>query len=62
LQRVIDMKRPLVRRVARGALLGLAVVFVVAQLVPYGRAHTNPAVVVEPRWDQPSTRALAVRA
>jgi hypothetical protein len=58
----MDMKHPRVRRVARGALLGLATVFVFAQLVPYGRAHANPAAVVEPRWDQPSTRALAVRA
>jgi hypothetical protein len=56
------MTRPLVRRIARGAALALAAVFVIAQIVPYGRAHTNPAVVVEPRWDQPSTRALAVRA
>lgn len=32
------------------------------QLVPYGRAHTNPPIVSEPRWDRPETRALAVRA
>jgi hypothetical protein len=42
-----------------GALLGsLALV----QLVPYGRAHTNPPVVREPSWDSPRTRELAVRA
>jgi hypothetical protein len=39
-----------------GGLLALA------QLVPYGRDHENPPVAAEPAWDQPSTRALAVRA
>jgi hypothetical protein len=34
----------------------------VMQLVPYGRAHTNPRVVEEPDWDSPETRMLAVRA
>ena len=34
---------------------------VVIQLVPYGRAHTNPPVVKEPAWDTPETREL-VRA
>jgi len=32
------------------------------QLVPYGRDHTNPAVVSEPPWDSPATRATAVIA
>jgi hypothetical protein len=41
------------------AALGL---FALLQLVPYGRAHTNPRVVNEPAWDRPSTRALAARA
>lgn len=36
--------------------------FGILQLVPYGRDHTNPRVVLEPTWDRPSTRALAVRA
>jgi len=34
----------------------------VIQLVPYGRDHSNPRVIAEPTWDQPTTRALAVRA
>jgi hypothetical protein len=49
------------RRLLRG-LLGLALVFAVLQLVPYGRAHDNPPTRVEPRWRDPATRALAVRA
>lgn len=36
--------------------------FLLIQLVPYGRAHTNPPVTAEPAWDSPATRTLAVRA
>ena len=32
------------------------------QLVPYGHTHSNPPTIVEPAWDSPRTRALAVRA
>ena len=32
------------------------------QLVPYGRDHTNPAVVREPAWNTPRTRELFFRA
>lgn len=32
------------------------------QLVPYGRNHTNPAVLAEPNWDSPQTKQLAQRA
>ena len=34
----------------------LIVAFIVIQLVPYGREHSNPAVVAEPSWDSPQTR------
>ncbi len=40
----------------------LVVLGVAIQLVPYGRAHTNPPVRREPAWDSPTTRELAVRA
>jgi hypothetical protein len=43
-------------------VLILVVVFAAIQLVPYGRNHTNPAVVQEPNWDSPQTRSLAVTA
>lgn len=36
--------------------------FLLIQLVPYGRGHTNPPVTAEPQWDSPQTRALAQRA
>lgn len=46
-------------------LIGLAILiggFILIQLVPYGRSHSNPPVVSEPNWDSPETRALAKRA
>lgn len=46
----------------RNILIGLVVLFVLIQLVPYGRNHDNPPVVQEPTWDSPRTRELAVRA
>lgn len=36
--------------------------FLLIQLVPYGRNHTNPPVHSEPNWDSPQTRELAQRA
>ncbi len=43
-------------------ILGAAQLVGLIQLVPYGRNHTNPPLVQEPKWDSPQTRALAVRA
>ena len=46
-----------------GKILGvLAGLFILIQLVPYGRAHANPASPVEPQWDSPATKALFDRA
>lgn len=45
----------------RGAVAVVALL-VLAQLVPYGRSHSNPPTTAEPSWDSPATRALAVRA
>jgi hypothetical protein len=50
------------RRATVWGLIVLVAALVVAQLVPYGRDHTNPPVVAEPVWDSPQTRALSVRA
>ena len=52
-------------KIARVALVIIAVILVLAlliQLIPYGRNHTNPAVIVEPKWDSPKTKELAQRA
>jgi len=40
----------------------LAGLFVLFQLVPYGRAHENPPVTGTPQWDSPRTEELARRA
>jgi mono/diheme cytochrome c family protein len=42
--------------------LGLLGAFLLIQLIPYGRDHTNPAATGEPTWDAPETRALAKQA
>ena len=51
------MKRWIVRILIAGAAL-----FVLMQVVPYGRNHGNPKAVAEPKWDSPRTRALAQQA
>src|SRR5581483_3383715 len=52
----------MLRKILRWIGIALVVVLVAIQLVPYGRRHTNPPGRVEPAWDSPGTRALAVRA
>lgn len=47
--------------IVRG-LIALVALFVVIQLVPYGRDHTNPPVTQEVKWDSAQTRELAVGA
>src|SRR5262245_41898585 len=49
------------RHLLRLVVCALGLVMVM-QLVPYGRAHSNPRVIAEPAWDSPRTRELAVRA
>ena len=50
--------RPIVKR----TFISLGVLFLLLQVVPYGRSHDNPPVRQEPTWDSPETRALAERA
>lgn len=46
-----------------GIIIGLILVgFLLIQLIPYGRNHTNPPVTQEPAWDTPQTRELVKRA
>lgn len=56
------MSRPRWKTILRVIVLSVVGLFVLAQLVPYGRDHVNPPVIVEPSWDRPATRALADRA
>lgn len=44
------------------AALVLVGLFLVIQLIPYGRQHSNPAVQQEPNWPDTQTRDLAARA
>ena len=50
------------KRIALLTAGGLVLLFALAQAIPYGRAHRNPPVQAEPKWDSPRTRELAVRA
>lgn len=46
-------------------LIGLGVLvggFLLLQVLPYGRDHTNPPVVTEPAWPDTNTQVLAERA
>ena len=36
--------------------------FIFIQFIPYGKDHTNPAVIAEPKWDSLETRALFMKA
>lgn len=36
--------------------------FLLIQIIPYGRSHTNPPIVQEPDWDSSQTKELARQA
>ena len=55
------MRVPSRRFWVRGAV-GIVLVFVGIQFVPYGRDHVNPPIGAEPPWDSPDTRTLAKQA
>jgi len=42
--------------------IGVGAMFIVIQLVPYGRSHANPPVRSEPAWSAPDIRVFAARA
>jgi hypothetical protein len=52
----------MLKKIVIALLLVGAGLFLVAQLVPFGRDHTNPPVAQEPDWDSAETRALAQTA
>ncbi len=45
-----------------GTVVGVIILALAIQFVPYGRDHTNLPVQTEPQWNSPETRALAQRA
>ena len=42
--------------------VGLVILFIVIQFIPYGTDHTNPAITGEPAWDSPKTKILFMHA
>ena len=50
------------RRAIRIGVFTLVGAFLLIQVIPYGRDHTNPPVTAEPAWDSRQTRALAAAA
>jgi mono/diheme cytochrome c family protein len=50
------------KALTRWGVIAVVALLGILQLVPYGRAHSNPPVQAEPVWDSPQTRALAARA
>jgi hypothetical protein len=52
----------MLKKVLGLGLLAVVGLFILIQLAPFGRNHTNPPVAQEPAWDSAETRALAKRA
>lgn len=48
----------IIRPIVTFGTLGVLLLGVIIQLVPYGRAHANPPVIAEPRWDSAQTREV----
>ncbi len=49
-------------KILKMAGLALLATFLLIQLIPIGRDHTNPPIVREPNWDSPRTRELVQAA
>jgi len=58
----VDSVQILTRKLVLLAASVIVAAFLVIQLVPYGRDHSNPPVTMEPSWDSPITRDLVVNA
>ncbi len=50
------------RKALRYLAIGIPALFILIQLVPYGRSHSNPVVTRAVRWDSPRTEQLASQA
>ncbi len=55
-------RRGRLRHWAPRVVLAAVAAFALIQLVPYGRAHADPSVRSEPRWDSARTKALFAQA
>lgn len=52
----------MLKKILIGLIGAVLLIFLLIQLVPYGRDHINPPVIAEPIWDSPQTRAYFWRA
>jgi mono/diheme cytochrome c family protein len=50
------------KRLLGWTAIGLVVLLVLIQAVPYGRDHTNPPVLAAPSWDSARTEQLFAEA
>lgn len=50
------------RKLLQNVLLGVVVLFVLIQLVPYGHNHTNPVVSAEAPWSSPEAKAMFMQS
>jgi mono/diheme cytochrome c family protein len=57
-----DKEHIMKKKVILWVVIAILLVGVLIQLVPLAGRGANPAVVAEPNWDSPQTRALAKRA
>lgn len=55
-------RRSALRQWAPRVAFALLAAFTLVQLVPYGRAHGNPPVRSQPRWDSARTQELFAQA
>jgi hypothetical protein len=55
------MLKRIVKIISIVIIIGI-VLFLLIQLIPYGKDHNNPPVVSEPNWDSQQTKDLAKRA
>jgi len=39
-------------------LAGITIAAIGIQFIPYGKEHTNPPIISEPKWDSPRTKKL----
>ncbi len=51
----------MIKKVVLIAIAIVVVAGIAGYTVPYGRAHANPAVIAEPVWDSPQTKAYFSR-
>jgi hypothetical protein len=58
----MSMRAMTKRQIAVRAGIGLVVLLVLMQFVPYGHSHANPPVTRSPHWDSPQTARLVAGA